>query len=120
MDKAYIPARYPNAHPAGSPRNLYTQNEARRLIAHAQGAEYNGKKADSFCHASAFSFYATKVLFTGEGGIITTNSDEIDRLARILRNQGKHPNDPDLIIEFGNNARMTKCSCRIARIKKAE
>jgi len=36
LDKAYIPTRYPNAHPSGSPRNLYTKEEAGRLIAHAE------------------------------------------------------------------------------------
>lgn len=35
LDKAYIPARYPNAHPSGSPKNRYTREEARRLIGHA-------------------------------------------------------------------------------------
>ncbi|OGF52637.1 MAG: DNA-binding protein [Candidatus Fraserbacteria bacterium RBG_16_55_9] len=36
LDKAYIPARYPNAHPTGSPRERYIQEEARRLIRHAE------------------------------------------------------------------------------------
>lgn len=36
LDKAYIPGRYPNAHPSGSPRNLYTKGEAQRLTGHAQ------------------------------------------------------------------------------------
>jgi len=36
LDKAYIPTRYPNAHPAGSPRSRYTPGEARRLIEHAE------------------------------------------------------------------------------------
>lgn len=36
LDKAYIPARYPNAHPSGSPRTRYTREEAKRLIAHAE------------------------------------------------------------------------------------
>jgi HEPN domain-containing protein len=35
LDKAYIPARYPNAHPSGSPRSRYTRGEATRLIGHA-------------------------------------------------------------------------------------
>jgi HEPN domain-containing protein len=35
LDKAYIPTRYPNAHPSGSPRTRYTQEEAARLIEHA-------------------------------------------------------------------------------------
>lgn len=36
LDKAYIPARYPNAHPSGSPRSRYTKEEAGRLIEHAE------------------------------------------------------------------------------------
>lgn len=36
LDKTYIPSRYPNAHPSGSPRNLYTKEESRRLIEHAE------------------------------------------------------------------------------------
>jgi len=36
LDKAYIPARYPNAHPSGSPRQRFTQEEAARLVKHAQ------------------------------------------------------------------------------------
>ena len=35
LGKAYIPTRYPNAHPSGSPRRRYTREEARRLIEHA-------------------------------------------------------------------------------------
>ncbi len=35
LDKAYIPTRYPNAHPSGSPRARYTKTEAQRLIDHA-------------------------------------------------------------------------------------
>ncbi|MDP2753780.1 MAG: HEPN domain-containing protein [Nitrospirota bacterium] len=36
LDKAYIPTRYPNAHPSGSPRRRYTKDEAKRLIEHAE------------------------------------------------------------------------------------
>lgn len=35
LDKAYIPTRYPNAHPSGAPRTRYTKTEATRLIGHA-------------------------------------------------------------------------------------
>ena len=35
LDKVYIPARYPNAHPSGSPRKRYTKNEAQRIIEYA-------------------------------------------------------------------------------------
>jgi HEPN domain-containing protein len=37
LDKAYIPTRYPNAHPSGSARNRYIKNEATRLIGYAEG-----------------------------------------------------------------------------------
>lgn len=36
LDKAYIPARYPDAHPSGAPTSRYTRTEAERLIAHAE------------------------------------------------------------------------------------
>ena len=37
LDKAYIPTRYPNAHPSGSPRRRYTCTEAERMVTHAEG-----------------------------------------------------------------------------------
>jgi len=36
LDKAYIPTRYPNAHPTSSPRRRYTRKEAERLIEYAE------------------------------------------------------------------------------------
>lgn len=36
IDKAYIPTRYPNAHPSGSPRDRYTKSEAERYIKYAE------------------------------------------------------------------------------------
>ncbi len=36
LDKAYIPTRYPNAHPSGSPRRRYTKAEAERLVGYAE------------------------------------------------------------------------------------
>jgi HEPN domain-containing protein len=36
LDKAYIPTRYPNAHPSGSPRTRYTKEEGGRLIEYAE------------------------------------------------------------------------------------
>ncbi|MEM2925955.1 MAG: HEPN domain-containing protein [Candidatus Bathyarchaeia archaeon] len=36
LDKAYIPTRYPNVHPEGAPFELYTEDEARRLIGYAR------------------------------------------------------------------------------------
>ncbi|WP_460040335.1 HEPN domain-containing protein [Thermaerobacter litoralis] len=36
LDKAHIPTRYPDAHPVGAPRRLYTASEARRMLDHAR------------------------------------------------------------------------------------
>lgn len=55
--------------------------------AQSHGATQFDKKAGSF-DIGSFSFYATKNLTTGEGGIITTNDDNVAETLRVLRNQG--------------------------------
>jgi dTDP-4-amino-4,6-dideoxygalactose transaminase len=72
--------------------------------AQAHGAEYFGKPAGSFDIAS-FSFYATKNLTTGEGGILTTNDDELAEKLRIMRNQGMRRRYE--YVMAGHNYRMT-------------
>ena len=57
--------------------------------AHAHGSTCDGLFAGSFGVASAFSFYPTKVVTCGEGGMILTGSPEIADEARIYRDQGK-------------------------------
>ena len=57
--------------------------------AHAHGASYEGRFAGSFSAAAAFSFYPTKVVTCGEGGMILTASPELADEARIYRDQGK-------------------------------
>ena len=55
--------------------------------AQAHGAEYKGKKAGSFA-TGCFSFYPTKNMTTGEGGMITTNDDSMEQRLRLLRSHG--------------------------------
>jgi perosamine synthetase len=57
--------------------------------AHAHGATFDGRFAGSFGHAAAFSFYPTKVVTCGEGGMILTASEELADEAMIYRDQGK-------------------------------
>ncbi len=57
--------------------------------AHAHGCAYDGKYAGSFGSIAAFSFYPTKVVTSGEGGMILTASAELAAEARIYRDQGK-------------------------------
>ncbi|GBC92253.1 UDP-4-amino-4-deoxy-L-arabinose--oxoglutarate aminotransferase [bacterium HR15] len=56
--------------------------------AHAVGAEYKGRKIGAIAHATAFSFYATKNLTTGEGGMITTHDPAFADRCRILSLHG--------------------------------
>lgn len=72
--------------------------------AQSHGASINGKPAGSFDLAS-FSFYATKNLTTGEGGIVTTNSDKEAEKLRVLRNQGMRAKYE--YVMAGNNYRLT-------------
>lgn len=57
--------------------------------AQAHGAEYDGRKVGSFGDVECFSFYPTKNMTTGEGGMITTNIEEIAERARSIRNHGR-------------------------------
>lgn len=57
--------------------------------AHAHGSTLDGLPAGSFGVAGTFSFYPTKVITSGEGGMIVTASDRIRDEARIYRDQGK-------------------------------
>jgi perosamine synthetase len=61
--------------------------------AEAIGSEYRGRKAGSFGLASAFSFHGSKTLTTGEGGMLVTDSPELDARCRSLSNHGRGPGD---------------------------
>jgi perosamine synthetase len=63
--------------------------------AEAHGAEYKGRKTGSMGHLGCFSFYANKIITTGEGGMMVTNDQELAEKARWLRahafgREGKH------------------------------
>jgi dTDP-4-amino-4,6-dideoxygalactose transaminase len=53
--------------------------------AHAIEAAYRGRKVGSISHATAFSLYATKNVAAGEGGVLTTDNDELAEMVRKLR-----------------------------------
>jgi perosamine synthetase len=53
--------------------------------AEAHGAEYKGRRAGGLGHAAGFSFYANKIITTGEGGMITTNNAKFASLTQNLR-----------------------------------
>lgn len=62
--------------------NLYVIEDA----AEAHGLEYDGRPCGSFGHISTFSFYANKLVTTGEGGMVVTDDPLIAERCRALRN----------------------------------
>ena len=76
--------------------------------AHAHGASINGIKAGALGDAAAFSFYSTKNMTTGEGGMITTgNQDLADRCASIRARGLDIHAGYEIFTELGTNQRMT-------------
>ncbi len=69
--------------------------------AHAHGAMINGSKAGALSDAGCFSFYPTKIMTTGEGGMITTDNSGLAEAARMMRNHGQ--NSQSLMVTFGHN-----------------
>ncbi len=76
--------------------------------AHAHGSAHGGSLAGTFGVAAAFSFYPTKVMAAGEGGMIVTNDDGLAEEARIYRDQGKASFLTNLHTRLGYNWRMSE------------
>jgi perosamine synthetase len=77
--------------------------------AHAPGAELNGKRAGSLADAGCFSFYPTKIMTTGEGGMLTTHREDIAKIARSLQNRGRDMTNPlESYVLPGRNNRFTE------------
>lgn len=83
--------------------------------AQAHGAAINGTPVGTFGEAAAFSFYPTKNMTSGEGGMITVYDEKIDRACRMLRNQGMEKRYQNELI--GLNNRMTDVHAAIGRVQ---
>jgi perosamine synthetase len=75
--------------------------------AEAHGAEYRGRRIGSFGTASCFSFYANKLITTGEGGMVLIDDDALAERARRFRNLGFQPGRRFVHAELGFNFRLT-------------
>jgi perosamine synthetase len=82
--------------------------------AHAHGATWNGRRPGSWGDAGAYSFYATKTVSTGEGGMLVSDNEELLDHARLFRNYGK----PDHRVE-GLNLRMSEFTAAIGLVQTA-
>ena len=133
--KAIIPV-----HLSGQPCNMdaiHKIAEEYHLIviedaAHAIGAEYRGQKIGSLSDMTEFSFHPVKHVTTGEGGAVTTNSEELYQKLLLFRTHGITRN-PDLMtrceggwyyqqLDLGYNYRITdiQCALGISQLRKLD
>ena len=82
--------------------------------AQAHLATFQSKPVGTF-GTSAFSFYPTKNMTSGEGGMIVTSDSDIARKSRLLRNQGMEKRYENEIVGFNN--RMTDIHAAIGRVQ---
>ncbi len=86
--------------------------------AHSPGARHAGREAGAFGHAGCFSFFPTKVITAGEGGMLTTDDDRIAAYARSYQHRGR---DMQASVERyvlpGRNVRMTETAALIGRVQ---
>lgn len=83
--------------------------------AQAHSAEIDGIPVGAWGLAGSFSFYPTKNMTSGEGGIVSTPSAEIARAIRVLRNQGMERRYENEVIGYNN--RMTDVHAAIGRVQ---
>lgn len=80
--------------------------------AHAHGASWNGERPGTFGDAGAYSFYATKTVSTGEGGVLVSRSPDVLEFARTFRDYGKPSYDV-----AGLNFRMSEFTAALALVQ---
>jgi perosamine synthetase len=109
-------------HPADMPALQQIADRHGLLViedaAQAHRARLDDRPVGSFGAVAAFSFYPTKNMTTGEGGMIVARDGEVARLARLLRNQGMEQRYRNEVIGF--NTRMTDIAAAIGRVQLAK
>jgi dTDP-4-amino-4,6-dideoxygalactose transaminase len=83
--------------------------------AQAVAAAFAGTPVGTFGDAACFSFYPTKNMTSGEGGMVTTASASVARTLRLLRNQGMERRYDNEVVGF--NYRMTDLHAAIGRVQ---
>ena len=83
--------------------------------AQAHLATLNGRPTGAWGTVASFSFYPTKNMTAGEGGMVTTDSADIARMLRLLRNQGQEVIYQNEVVGFNN--RMTDIHAAIGRVQ---
>jgi len=97
-------------------RDLADEHDASLIedAAQAHGATYRGEPVGSVGDAACFSFYPTKNMTTGEGGMVTTDDAEVERNLRRFVNHGRDQAGYEHV-SVGHNFRMTNLAAAIGR-----
>ncbi len=90
--------------------------------AQAHGAQYRGQRVGALGDLGTFSFYGSKILTTGQGGMVVTNNEELAARVRQLRSQGMDPGRPYWFPMVGYNYQMTNIAAAIglAQLERVE
>lgn len=94
--------------------NLFLLEDA----AHAHGAKMDDQLAGSLCDGAAFSFYPTKIMTTGQGGMVTTNDSTMASKAYSMRDHGLTPDR--IMTMLGDNWCMSEVTAVLGRYQLAE
>lgn len=86
--------------------------------AQAHAASINGIPVGAWSEAASFSFYPTKNMTSGEGGMVVTSNPALARTIRLLRNQGMEKRYENEVVGF--NTRMTDIHAAIGRVQLAQ
>jgi perosamine synthetase len=86
--------------------------------AHAHGAMIDGQMAGNLCDGGAFSFYPTKLMTTGQGGIITINDSQMAEAAYSIRDHGL--NSERIMFMLGDNWCMSEVTAIIGKYQLAK
>lgn len=114
--KAIIPV-HTYGHPADMDKILALAKKYHLFViedaAQAHGAEYKGKRIGSIGDVACFSFYANKIIVTGEGGMVTTNNKKFAERARNLRDHAFSKERHFWHKSLGFNYRMTNLQAAV-------
>lgn len=107
VDLYGLPAEMDKIREIADKHNLIVVEDA----AQAHGASYRGKPPGSFADMACWSFYASKNMTTGEGGMITTNNDRYAEELRLIRSHGEEKEYKAALL--GHNYRMPEMEAAI-------
>jgi perosamine synthetase len=86
--------------------------------AHTPGSEIDKQQAGAIGDIGCFSFYPSKIITCGEGGMLTTNNNDIAEFARSYQNRGRDMSSKiEIYKQIGRNVRMPEFSALLGRVQ---